>query len=83
MKIAPGVVWKRVGDELVLLDYDRGVYFGLDIVGAHVWRLIEEQRPVASIVDELLDEFDVERDTLAVDVERLIGELIERGLVTP
>lgn len=82
MKIADGVIWKQVGDELVLLDYERGIYFGLDAVGARIWQLIDEQQTEATIVDQLLDEFDVTREVVAGDVDRLVAELAERGLIT-
>ena len=76
------MIWKKVGEELVLLDYERGVYFGLDSVGARVWQLIDEVHDTDRIVETLLDEYDVARETLASDVHSLIHDLEERGLLT-
>jgi len=39
-RILGGVVWTALGDDLVILKLDPGIYLGLDRVGARIWRLI-------------------------------------------
>ena len=39
-RILDGMVWTALGDEVVILKLDSGIYFGLDQVGARIWRLI-------------------------------------------
>ena len=75
------VIVKTVGDELVLLDYEREVYYGLDPIGARVWQLLTEGVSCGAVVDALHAEHDVTREQLGEDVERLIGELLEAGLL--
>lgn len=82
VRIADGVVYKRVGDETILLDFDAGVYYGLDSVGARIWELLAEERSLSEIVDVLLVEYEVQRDVLAKDVTALIEELQSRRLIT-
>jgi hypothetical protein len=79
---APHVVAKTVGDELVLLDYEGGVYYGLDAVGSRVWELLTAGATVTDAVDALTREYDVAREDLQRDVERLVAELEESGLLT-
>lgn len=81
MRPAGGVVFNRVGEELVLLDLNRGVYYGLDPIGARVWQLLTEGVEEGEIVDRLTEEYDVKRETLAADLERLIAELRGCGLL--
>ncbi len=81
MKPREGVIAKMVGPEMVLLDYDRGIYYGLNPVGARVWQLLAEGESVERIIDRLTDEYDVARDTLESDVATLLAELEERELV--
>lgn len=78
---ADHVVAKLVGEELVLLDYEEEVYYGLDPVGARIWELLTAGRTLGEIIDTLLAEYDVTRDQLAADVERVVGELETSGLV--
>jgi hypothetical protein len=75
------VIFKSVGDELVLLDVERGIYYGLDPVGARMWQLLAEGSSIESIVDAILGEYDVSREELQRDVERLTSELRDRGLL--
>ena len=83
MRRAPNVIFKQVGDELVLLDFDGAIYYGLDEVGARIWQLLGETESVGEIVERLGEEYDVTREMLRADVDRLLGELAARGLVRP
>lgn len=77
---AEEVVAKMVGDELVLLDYEREVYYGLDPIGARIWELLPTGA-LGEIIDTLLDEYDVTREELSADVEALMTELETSRLV--
>ncbi len=81
MKPRPGVIAKMVGTEMVLLDYDRGIYYGLNPVGARVWQLLAEGEAVERILDVLADEYDVSREVLEADVAALLGDLEAKRLV--
>ena len=81
MKPGENVVFKQVGDELVLLDYASGMYYGLDAVGARIWELIDEGQPVDEIVNILTIEYEAPHLEIASDVTRLVAELRSRGLL--
>jgi hypothetical protein len=67
--------------ELVLLDLARGDYYGLDTIGARLWRGLMEGRTVADIATEIAPEYDVEPATLRSDLVELLRDLAEKGLV--
>jgi hypothetical protein len=75
------VVYKKVGEEMVLLDFDRGVYYGLNPVGARVWELLAEGKTSEEIIDRLTEEFEVERTDVTNDVAELMDNLQTNGLV--
>jgi coenzyme PQQ synthesis protein D (PqqD) len=79
--INPSVIYRELSGEVVLLNLQSGVYYGLDAVGSRVWQLLMESRGTDEVCAMLLDEYDVGADTLRADVERLVGELTDRGLV--
>ncbi len=76
-----GVIAKMVGSEMVLLDYDRGIYYGLNPVGARVWQLLAEGEAMEAIVERLAGEYDVARQTLESDVAALLRDLEAKELV--
>ena len=81
VRVSDQVVFKPVGNEMVLLDFRSGMYFGLDPVGVRIWQLIAAEHSLAVIVETLVHEYEVERETLERDVDALIAELERRGLV--
>ena len=76
-----GVIAKMVGTEMVLLDYDRGIYYGLNPVGARVWQLLQVGETMERILDRLAGEYEVTRETLESDVATLLRELEAKELV--
>ena len=81
MKPRQSVIAKMVGSEMVLLDYDRGIYYGLNPVGARVWQLLGDGSTPEEIVARLTDEYDVARATLEADVAALLRDLQAKELV--
>ena len=80
MAVADQVSCDREG-EAAVLNLKTGVYYGLDEVGASVWRMLDEPRRVDELVDALLGEYEVDREECQRDVIALLGELAVRGLV--
>lgn len=80
---APDVIVREVGEELVLLDMNRGAYYGLDPIGARVWKLLASGTSLANVVDQLAGDYEVTREQLESDAEALVSDLESRGLVIP
>jgi hypothetical protein len=81
--VHPSVICRELGGETVLLNLVSGIYYGLDAVGTRVWQLLVEGRTIAGMCEAMLEEYDVAPDVLNADIVRLVGELRERGIVTP
>lgn len=79
--IGPEVMARQVGSETVILDLASGTYFGLDEVGSRVWQLLQAGHDQDAICASLLEEYEVAPDALARDVDTLLQELEQRGLV--
>jgi hypothetical protein len=67
--------------EVLILDLDGDLCFGLNRVGQLVWAGIERGRTLGEIVDEIADRVDVPRDTVATDVLAFASRLLARNLV--
>jgi hypothetical protein len=72
---------REVGGETVILDTVGGTYYGLDEVGTRIWDLVRDGRSVEAVETVLLDEYEVEPDDLHRDLERLLDELLDQGLL--
>lgn len=81
--IEASVYARSFGEELVLLDFARGEYFGLDEVGADVWRGLEQNLPLGGIATLIASRFDVTSDQALNDIVAIVVDLINNGLVRP
>lgn len=82
-RVQPHVVFALVGEESILLNTDSGQYYGLDLIGTKVWLSLAQGATERQICDELLEEFAVEPDALRADIQSILGQLAQRGLITP
>lgn len=79
--VAPDVLFRLVGDEAVLLNLKSELYLGLDPVGTRMWTVLNEASSVQAAYDVLLQEYDVEPNRLRQDLDELLGQLLEQGLI--
>lgn len=82
-RVVPGeqVVFRDVEGETVLLHLERGVYFGLDVIGTRIWKTLVEHGRARPALAPLVAEFDVTPERLEEDVTRLLADLHEHGLI--
>ena len=80
--VCPDVISQEVSGETVILDLNSENYFGLDEVGTRIWQLIEEKGNLQAIFDQLLTEYDVGEAQLLEDLEALLDQVADIGLVS-
>jgi coenzyme PQQ synthesis protein D (PqqD) len=71
----------ELGGETVVLDLHTGVYYGLDVVGGRVWRLLEAPRSLSELRDLIVDEFDVAAGRCETDLAAFVASLNAHGLL--
>lgn len=79
---SPDVISQEVSGETVLFDLESECYFGLDAVGTRIWQLIRDTGDLRTIYSILLQEYEVDDTQLRADLEALITDASERGLIT-
>ncbi len=75
------VLVRELQGESVLLNLDSETYFGLDEVGTRMWAVLTTAPSIQVAYEALLAEYAVEPEVLRKDLEALVGELMERGLL--
>jgi len=81
LRVSDDVVFRDLAGEAVLLNLATGIYFGLDDVGTRIWHLISDRGSTDGIIEILMSEYDVERDRLRRDLDSLIRQLLDKGLL--
>lgn len=88
-EIAADVTLRRTGEvlvsevdgEVVMLDRESDVYYGLNEVGAHIWEQLEEPRSVDELEESTAEAFDVSRVRCREDIQEFLTDLLESDLI--
>lgn len=65
----------------VMLDVERGEYFGVQEVGKAVWEQLEQPTTLAEICATLEEQYEVDGATCRREVEAFLAELRDEGLI--
>lgn len=68
--------------ELVMMNLDKGAYYGLEAVGKTIWDALDQPRTVNELCDVVLATYsDVDRPTVEADMFVFLDELLKEELV--
>ena len=70
-----------LGEEVILLHLENGLYYGLGNTGARIWQMLQQPVKVGEIERVLLEEYDIDPDTCHAGVVDLLNKLVEENLV--
>ncbi len=79
--VPPHVLIHRLDGEAVLLNLQTEKYFGLDATGTRMWEVATQATSLEQAHATLLQEFDVDPETLRANFADLMVRLIENGLL--
>ena len=74
-----GLHWRRVDDEIVVLDGSR--YLSINASGVALWPLLAEGADREALVRRLVDEFGIDSARAGVDVDAFLEDLGAKGLL--
>lgn len=80
-KVAPHAAWRRVDDEIVVLDLNSSVYYSLNDSGARAWELLAESLPVELVAERMAEEYETDPRSIQKDLRELVSELRREKLV--
>jgi hypothetical protein len=79
--VSPDVLSQELEGETVVLDLRSERYYVLDDVGTRMWQLLATLGDPAAVCARMLDEYDVDAESLRRDLGALIAKLAEAGMV--
>jgi hypothetical protein len=75
------IVWRQVGDEVMILDTDTSQYLSVNRTGTVLWPMLVEGCAKIQLVKALRENFEVDEAMAAADVNRFLSSLQELGLL--
>lgn len=76
----PGILFRDLAGEAVLLDPEAGIYFGLNEVGTRTWNLLAAGATLGAVHAALLAEYDAPPEQIWDDLLALVRDLLDHGL---
>ena len=72
-------------DGCVLLETEKGVFYGTNSLGSKIWELIRESPDgvtLESLLDQMANEVEIPREQFARDLDEYLQHLVTQGLLT-
>lgn len=79
--ISSEAISQEIGGETVILDLNGEAYFGLNQVGTKIWQLLHDTSNRIEILISLEQVYDIERSELEKDLDELLEQLLDSGLI--
>lgn len=67
--------------EVLILHLPRGMYYGLDAIGAYIWQMLQQPRTVQEMHETLVQEYDVTAERCEADLQALLQQFVVHGLI--
>jgi hypothetical protein len=67
--------------EKVMMNLNKGQYFALNEVGSRIWDIIDKPICVKEIIEVLLKEYDIDKESCLEDVISFIGSMRDADIV--
>jgi len=77
----PSVVGAAAGEDVVMVNIDKGEYYGISDVARGIWQVIEVPNKVSDIIDVLVTDYDVERSLCEKETLSFLEELLAEHLL--
>ena len=81
VKLVKDQVSCDLGEEAVVLECVKGIYYGLNPVAATIWRELKQAPTTAQLRDTILREYDVDAERCTADLLAVLQELHAAGLI--
>jgi hypothetical protein len=78
---ADAVVWRDVGDEVVVLELSTSTYLTLNGTAKQIWDSLASGATLSALADGLVDRYGITLEQAQVDAESFVSALADRGLL--
>ena len=81
-QISTEVLSSKIDEEVVLMSIEADSYFGLDPIGSYIWELLSiKPATIKELVQLLMEEYDIDKETCLKDVHAFVDIMSERKLI--
>lgn len=75
------ILFSEIDQDKVMIDIQRGAYFGLNPVAGEIWEMLETQRTPTEIIQTLLQDYDIDEATCQAETLAVLQRMVRLNLV--
>lgn len=76
-----GIVANQVGDEVVMMDMEKGKYFGMNKTGSYIWQLLEQPATVGELCERLVTDFGIPTEQCTTELNSFIEQMRKENII--
>jgi hypothetical protein len=80
--INPQHLVAELDGDVVIMSIDTGTYYGLDAVGACVWKLLAQPQTFTEVVDGVVGQFEADTEVVERDLTAFLKEMQSEGIIS-
>lgn len=77
----PDIIFNKIEDEVVMLSFEKGEYYGLDKTGSVIWTLLEKEMTFQELIESILLFFEITEEQCEKDTLEFLYDLHSRKLL--
>lgn len=81
LKRAENILFSEIDQDKVMIDIERGAYFGMNPVAGEIWDMLETPQTPQQIIDKLLAEYEVDAETCQAETLAVLQRMTRLKLV--
>ncbi len=75
------ITYTEMDDEIVMVNIDRGEYYGLDNIATDIWGMLEEEMRVMDLCEALSKKYSIDTGQCLEDTLPFLKEMAENEVV--
>ncbi|OUR96694.1 hypothetical protein A9Q84_10145 [Halobacteriovorax marinus] len=81
-KISRELPFQQIHEDYILLDSKNAKAHELNVVAFSIWQQLHVEKPYQELLAELMNEFEIDLDSLKRDLSLFINDLLTKDLIT-
>ncbi len=81
LRRSQNVLFSEIDSDKVMIDIERGLYFGLNDVAGDIWDRLEKQQTPADLIAGLLESYEIDAETCQRETLAVLERMTRAGLV--
>lgn len=81
IKKSPNAIESEIDGDVVLMNLDNNEYYSMDNIGSTIWKMLEEPKTIAEILEQLMEIYDVSAETCEKDTMKFLNQLLDKKII--